>query len=301
MLRNTDSYKRRLTDRLEGGDLVSKLDSFENDYEEIANEKWLISYADMMTLLFGFFVLLYTIAMDTQGRPDKVFSDIVAGKSSLIELQDELKNKEEEMQSLKKGKLEISNQLNEQISQLENKLQKIQKEQVIGLKAEIQNLNSKLSGIYLKIDDFKSQITTLNNQNRAFTADAKKNNFMMIILNWSTPQHDIDLRITDPHGRMFDFQNRFYKESKAKFVVDSRTGPGVEIWQTPQIEAGDYKIEFNFYNAYSNNSPALMIGSIITRKGVFEIPQVKLDFNEDRKKIFKVQVTEFGAITIQSQ
>lgn len=36
------------------------------------DEKWLVSYSDMMTLLFGLFVMLYSIAMETQGQQVEV-------------------------------------------------------------------------------------------------------------------------------------------------------------------------------------------------------------------------------------
>ena len=32
------------------------------DHEEHPDERWLVSYADMMTLLFGLFVMLYSMA-----------------------------------------------------------------------------------------------------------------------------------------------------------------------------------------------------------------------------------------------
>ncbi len=336
-------YVRRLTDKLEETP-YTELENYEDNSEEHVNEKWLISYADLMTLLFGLFVMLYSIAMETQGRPDKVFSDILAGRNSLEELEKAIKEKELKLLDTKKEVANLNEQLNEKIKklksldeentkykslalQLQGELQQVQKQQgkqlpsgnekklieetallkttiannqkeIGGLKANIKSLLADLSGLNLKIDGFSREVEKLNNENLGLKADFKNNNFMIIVLNWTTPQHDIDLRVTDSFGRMYDYQNRAYKESSAKFIVDSRSGPGVEMWETPQIESGNYTVEFSFYNSYGNTEPAVMTGSIITKKGVFEIPETKLDFAKAKKKLFKIKSTDEGAITI---
>lgn len=42
-----------------------------DEIDDIGAEGWLFSYADMMTLLFGFFVMLYALAMENQGQIDQ--------------------------------------------------------------------------------------------------------------------------------------------------------------------------------------------------------------------------------------
>lgn len=50
------------------------------------DEKWLVSYSDMMTLLFGLFVMLYSIAMEKQGDPNSI-SKVLAAISGAVQNQ----------------------------------------------------------------------------------------------------------------------------------------------------------------------------------------------------------------------
>jgi len=342
-------FNRRLTDKLQES-LGSDLENFEEPTNDHNNEIWLISYSDMMTLLFGLFVMMYTIAMETKGQPDKVLSDIASGRNSISEIQIQLKQKEQDFAKIKEEKSELNNQLisqNEKIVKLTNDInhfkniaQEFQDQLleeknttdqntlnnsnilVTKLKSETEILKNKISLNQQTIDtltnklnkmnaelismntktiDSKKELENLKNVKKANNENIKTANFMVVILNWLTPLHDIDLRVTNPLGRLFDFQNRTYKDTKAKFVVDSRTGPGVEMWETQEVEPGDYIIEFYFYNTYGNNNPAKLTASVITRKGVYEIPMIELDFKNNRKKSFKLHTDDSGELTILPQ
>lgn len=332
-----EKFNRRLTDKLDH--FTTPPQEFDHGDEETEHpdEKWLISYADMMTLLFGLFVMLYAIAMDTQGQPDRVLSDIAQGKNSLAEIQSEVKDKVKQLETVKnelkvvtaelaqtnvklketvveKDKLKsLSDQLQAQLEQQtlaqspaspSDETQKLLSESV-SLKqslAEREKLLSvkqnELLGKTKEIATLRQTAASLQKQVFALNEDAKSTNFMIIILRWNTEKHDLDLRVTIPSGRTFDFQERTFEDSKAKFVVDSRIGPGVEMWETPEILPGDYKIEFKFYNNYGNLKPAAVSGIIITRKGEFEIPPFQMDFAKQKSKSFRLQTELSGKINI---
>ncbi|MCB0361659.1 MAG: flagellar motor protein MotB, partial [Bdellovibrionales bacterium] len=49
-----------------------ELESYESHDEAEGDEIWLVSYSDMMTLLFGFFVLMYVFAKSDNASKDVV-------------------------------------------------------------------------------------------------------------------------------------------------------------------------------------------------------------------------------------
>lgn len=56
-------------------------------HEEIVDGKWLLSYADLMTMLFGLFVLLFSVSMENQTTYQeslKKLSDSTTGNSVII-------------------------------------------------------------------------------------------------------------------------------------------------------------------------------------------------------------------------
>lgn len=227
------------------------LDEDDHHSAEETNEKWLISYADMMTLLFGFFVLLYTIAMSTQGNPDLIVKGLL-GKSD--------------------AKKEESNQSSPT-------------EPSKDLEARLASINQ--------------QLLASKKENASLKAALEKRNFMMVVLNWNSLDHDLDLKVTDPTGRVFDFQNRSQNGSQSRFLVDSRSGPGVEVWETPTMEEGDYKVEVSFYNAHGNANPPEGLGSVVTNEGIYPFPNFKLDMAINRRVVFLLNWNQKSGVTIQ--
>lgn len=375
-----------------------------DDFESHPDEKWLVSYADMMTLLFGLFVMLYGMAMETQGNPDRLLSDLMSGKNTLVEVENMVKEKEKLLVKLKKELEEVSTKLkirtqelkesDEEVKkykavvlQLQGELQQIQiqqgknmptgsaksmikdvallKQSKIANEETIRKLRSQISELknkereaedknkklqaeikqyQLKEEELNAKIKLLNEQLKEFQDLKNKNedkfakelklinenndlknklqeltsknkqlmaqiqelkdgagndNFMIIILKWETDKHDLDLTVTDPLDRSFNFDNRSNPDSEAKFIIDSRSGPGVEMWETPNVESGEYTIDFNFYNNYGNNEPAKVSGAILTRKGEFQVPLTLMDMLKNKKKSFKIQISPAGNVKIK--
>lgn len=51
-------------------------DFYSDSHEEHIDEKWLISYSDMMTLLFGFFVMMYVLSMSSKVKIEEALQQI---------------------------------------------------------------------------------------------------------------------------------------------------------------------------------------------------------------------------------
>ena len=87
---------------------------FESHRKDSHEEPWLISYADMMTLLFGFFVLMYVFAQqgkDTSSIREnlsKYFGGEYAEETSFTKVVEEFKSKMGESEILKDIEVKIS-------------------------------------------------------------------------------------------------------------------------------------------------------------------------------------------------
>ena len=80
--------------------------------------------------------------------------------------------------------------------------------------------------------------------------------------------------------------------------MDSRTGPGSEVWQTSELETGTYTVNYKFYNQYGNKEDAKVKGRIFTKKGAYELPEKTLKFPKGRKFQFQFSVDKDGKIKI---
>ena len=375
------------------------LDSMESDH---IDERWLISYSDMMTLLFGLFVMLYAMAMETQGKPEKYFSDLakdVAKESSapaaastasdnnssankspvataattveqlgkqlesaqntlaiktqeLAKLMEKLAENSKSLDAAKKDqdqskqtqadmqkeidqlkqdkellekthskpdgeasrrkvltqqittlKAQIAQQTQEQAqikelkAQLEKQVQELKEHQDEAIKAAGSASASEVEMMKKKLADKEAEVQKLISRIRLMVKE-NLDSFMIVLLKWDTEKHDLDLNVTDPSGHIYNFMKRSYKDNPAKFVIDSRSGPGVEMWQTPVMTPGEYLIDFSFYNNYGNEAPANVSGSIITKKGELQIPPFKMNFSSGKKR-FKVKVSPEGQVTVE--
>lgn len=127
----------------------------------------------------------------------------------------------------------------------------------------------------------------------------KSSNFMAVIIQWPSLKHDVDLEVQSPSGKKYNFKKRKYKGNPAQFTLDSRTGPGSEVWQTSELEEGTYKVRYNFYNHYGNKENAKVDARVFTKKGAYKIPTQTLEFPKKRKYEFQFTVNEDGAVKTQ--
>jgi flagellar motor protein MotB len=356
-------------------DLFSPIETSHSDHDETdhPDERWLVSYADMMTLLFGLFVMLYSMAnkfdviqksteqefrstkttpkpepskVDIQAKDDeiaKLKKDIELSQEQMRHFQDQLKDADVQAKALKKAETERDD-LQKTVEELRTKTAQLQSQpkpkvvdphelaKIPTLTKEVTELRRQLASVKVEqeqpkpidltpqleqekqksaeqeqkaqdlktqVDDLQQQLKDQKDQIEKLKADVPKTTpFAAIVMTWPTQDHDIDLIVTDPNGHTFDFKHRAFKGSPGEFVLDTRRGPGAEMWQSEKLVAGVYKISYVFYNPYGNESPATISGKIYTLNGVIKLPNVTLDFKTNKEKTFKVQISEKGEAKI---
>jgi hypothetical protein len=373
------------------------------DHEEHPDERWLVSYADMMTLLFGLFVMLYAMRSPEQTQKFKESiqgtfdtksnnppppltknnaEDLQKLNADNSQLKEEISrananriaaetkflnlNKQQQQIMAEKEKLaQEKNQLQQELDLQLKKITQIQKSSPIKnsptpsfqqmtskneqLESKNQELITKLAllekplkekvahlenvlqekeSLLKKIE--KQAQTTQQTQSRQVAAETETKDqlaqnqkkleevleenqklekeinqlkaqsqdrvhFLAAVLTWSTNEHDLDLSVTDPAGRVFNFKKRKYSGQPGAFTLDTRRGPGTEVWQSAKVLPGKYVINIEFYNKYSNDEPAAGKVTMFTSYGQIDTPEFKLT-GENRNKRFIFNVDENGKI-----
>lgn len=271
------------------------------------------SAIDLFASSLGVFIILVIILFPYFGNKSKTVSD---ENSQIINpeinqnLIAEAKVYEVKIQSLEKFKLlsiqkvkELKSEMNvlrEQASEqkklkpksLSEDLNKLKKEsQIQELKKVKQNKEIKS----LKtINENLKRIIKKNKEN--LRSESKGRSFLAFLIKWETKNHDVDLVVRDPSGKRFDFKKRKFKKHVGEFILDSRSGPGAEVWQSKKFIPGVYSLTYRFYNDYGNNKPVIVSGTVITKKGSFDIKKIKLDSMKNPLVKLRIRILESGEI-----
>ncbi|NCN42071.1 hypothetical protein GW916_12575 [bacterium] len=316
------------------------------DEEEdlILDERWLLSYSDLMTLLFGLFVILYALSLEESHKFDSMIKSLAIGKmdspaesssspslsplsdqdgvspmeikkmaNQVSSLEKEIENLRVESEKLKldarkkkdlisnisdavklkervENEMKMRKEAGQKIESLEFKLSSLEEENSI-IQKENQNLVRKLNEQKQEISEAKVKANESEDQTEKKGGEFQLKSYLSIMTYWKTKDHDVDLSVTTPSGKKYNFQNRKIEGEKGELILDSRKGPGAEIWHGQEAESGIYTINLSLYSQYENKEVALVNGHISTVNGVIALPEVSLD-ETVRKKVFKFRLND---------
>ncbi|AZZ37800.1 hypothetical protein CIK05_13655 [Bdellovibrio sp. qaytius] len=306
---------------------------------------WLVSYADMMTLLFGLFVLLYTMSSTTskgqmEEQMKKISEEAFGGaisatnlkETSPDEMLEKLLDKNKKLaKDLQKSQEEVDKkkdltvtetekkQLEQKIAELQKRMQDQQtvqtaqtqavEEQKRQLASVSDSSSEKVQSVTLENKKIKEELDKLIQKQKELVSQMKTmvpkeaitqnpNNFLMISTTWASEKHDIDLEIIDVNNKKFNFKKKSYGGVDGQFEIDSRYGPGLEMWKTPKLQPGTYKIKVTLYNSNGNDNPAEVQANIITVTENLKLPIITLT-KTDKTKEVHIKVDEKGKVTLE--
>lgn len=167
-------------------------------------------------------------------------------------------------------------------------------------KLEVDQQKQKIDQLTAQMADLQKEVSRLMSElKESEKKGADGQGYLFFIVKWTSEKHDLDLTVTNPQGKQFDFKKRSFAGIPGSFSLDSRTGPGAEIWQASNPEPGIYTIQVKMYNNYGNAAPADVSGSILSNKSSLVIPASKVESKSGSILTFKVQLDSKGSATLQ--
>jgi len=145
-------------------------------------------------------------------------------------------------------------------------------------------------------------------EGRAASCEEKlKYTFLAVAIEWATELQDVDMHLIDPAGNEFSYQkdNRErgdFPGVDAELSKDSKVGPGVELWQTPNAMHGLYKVYATLYNRHGNSNNPTIRSAVYFRDGSKKLPEVVLTRelgNEKDKLIATIEVKDDGSVVVR--
>ncbi len=144
-----------------------------------------------------------------------------------------------------------------QASTAQSQVQSYQ-QQNADLTQRLSQLETSMSQVMAERDTFQRESASLQTSLQQASAAAaaasavvaSSTNSLFAMISWDKPA-DVDLTVIDPNGLNFNAADssayRQDSRSGAEILIDSQRGPGSEIWYTPTIQPGTYKVRANVY------------------------------------------------------
>lgn len=120
--------------------------------------------------------------------------------------------------------------------------------------------------------------------------------FLAVVVQWPTPRHDIDLHIKDAVGERFYYDRKTVAGRPGELSVDTRCGPGVEIWEVPAAPPGKYRVYYNLYGFNGNRASAVVRGGVYFRDGHVRFRERKLTQPGRAQLVAEVTVKADGSV-----
>lgn len=161
------------------------------------------------------------------------------------------------------------------------------------LMAEIRQQQQELARQQEEIQRQQSQNRNLQEQ--------LNNTFLIIVINWNTKEHDIDLHVIDPEGHLFKqdpSSEREFTGVPGKLSEDTTKGPGVEVWEIAKARPGTYKIYYKFFAKHGNIKSTEVKGRVYFRDGTKHFRTITLQNKNDEPLAATITVKNDGQVII---
>jgi flagellar motor protein MotB len=298
---------------------------------------WLVSYADMMTLLFGLFVILFSLKHSAGANVDDVMREVSKkyftnqdgkekqpmAQSPVTPESKDSSGPSQSAEAKESGEASENQDLKQKVEALKAEVESLQQEKTAAV-AQVKSMQRKVAAetplahdskndmkaLQSNVEEMKEQNAQLQNELEQKKKDfdqlkdesekLQKNaqRYMMVLLTWETEKQDLDLQVITPSHKQFNFKKRKIAGEPGSFELDSRYGPGIEMWKAENFGPGVYSAKVSLYNQNGNKSPAPVKLSVLTNRGSYRSPAFSVDEKNSEKEI-RFSVTPEGEVSWQ--
>ena len=212
-----------------------------------------------------------------QARADGLAADVEDARERVAELE---------------GRLQDQGALEDELAACRNENQDQQR--------RIDDQERRLGDQQRRIDD---QERRLGDQQRQIETqqsridDLERRKFLLVTISWDGIRgDDVDMHVVDPNGDEYYYGDRAHPGSDARFEEDSLHGPGNEVWLSPQVIPGEYRI---YYNPFSLESGEVRVrGRVVHPATRHEFRDRRLFDGGGRELVATVVVDGEGNVTV---
>lgn len=246
-----------------------------------------MSALDLFASALGAFILLFAILMPYYLKTSKIVMQ------ENVDLKAQLKECQAQVSSLQGQITELQGQIQELQQQLAACEQ--QKQQ---LQAENAQLKQQQSQEQSRSRQLEQENAGLKQENADYRARLSQT-FLAVVMKWPALGVDIDLYVKDPAGNVFSFQRQTYPGTSAELSVDTKVGPGIEIWEHPSASPGEYSVLYDFFKESPASVPTEVTGTVYFRDGAKKLQSVQLNGRGDNKQVAIITVTPEGDVNVR--
>lgn len=235
---------------------------------------------------------------DSSGQIKKYEEELKRSNDQVSKHQEQVTKHQEQVKAIE-AQLKVTEQTVTKLrQQLESLTTQTQKPQVPA--AEHKVVVDQLAELQKALKTAQQELQEREIQLKKLKEVGAKSNFITVFVQWETARHDLDLTLVDPAGKEFSFQKKAHAGHPGKFTLDSKVGPGAEIWQATEVIAGVYKVKLNLYNDYGNKQETQAKLSIFTAQGEKSIPKITIPITGSRSYQTSFSIDANNKIQLQN-
>lgn len=268
------------------------------------------SFLDLLSGALGAVIILYVIVpkleipVDEFEEQQRLAGEIAELGLSIEEIsnmipQDDYDQMMEQLSAIE----EANSRLRSEVRRLETRLEQFesspdQEDLITELEDQISELEEQIENVRSELSECEAGRAECEEDLEKIEGDAR---FLVVVMSWSTANHDVDLHVVDPDGNEFMYNSRTFPGVEGELTVDNTCGPGYEVWNIAAPKEGEYEIYTNLYsrNGCEDGNPenGMAEVTIYHRNGVKFYESIELVNEQEKVLISTANISGSGLIT----